>query len=79
MTIEGKLERLDLGPGVWVITTDAGKRFTLDASVASLSVPEGLNGKRVKVAGDVLDGVGIGMVGDGSGGDTLSIVSIVRV
>jgi hypothetical protein len=68
MTIEGKLERLDLGPGVWVVTTDQGSRFTLDGAV-----PEGLADKRVRIEGALSDSMGIGMVGD-----TVKLTSVVR-
>ena len=59
MTLEGKLERKDLGTGVWVVATDDGRRFMLDGAV-----PEGLVGKRVVVDGDEVESMGIGMVGD---------------
>ncbi len=59
MTLEGKLERRDLGTGVWVVATDDGRRFMLDGSV-----PEGLVGKRVRVDGDEVESMGLGMVGD---------------
>ena len=68
MIIEGKLERLDLGPGVWVVTTDQGSRFTLDGAV-----PEGLADKRVRIEGALSESMGIGMAGD-----TISTTSIVR-
>lgn len=59
MTVEGKLERKDLGTGVWVVGTDDGRTFMLDGAV-----PEGLVGKRVRVDGDAVEAMGIGMVGD---------------
>jgi hypothetical protein len=59
MQVEGKLERQDIGTGVWVVSTDDGRRFMLDGAV-----PEGLAGKRVRVDGDEVAAMGIGMVGD---------------
>ena len=78
MILEGKLELLDLGPGVWVVKTDDGRQFSIDGSAASLSVPEGLANKRVKVEGTTSDSASIGMVGGSGGSDVLSITSIVR-
>jgi hypothetical protein len=68
MNIEGVLTKLDLGPGVWVVRDDRGVEFTIDGNV-----PEGLDGKRVKVEGKAADVMGIGMVGV-----TISTTSIVR-
>lgn len=69
MQVEGKLERKDLGTGVWVVTTDDGRRFMLDGTV-----PEGLVGKRVRLDGDPVESMGLGMVGDA----VISVTKVVR-
>lgn len=59
MTVRGRVERADLGPGVQVLVTDDGRRFALRSDVP---LPEGT---RVEVQGRVAgDAVGIGMTGD---------------
>lgn len=58
MNWRGRLERKDLGTGVWVLHTDTG-------TVALYGdVPRDLDGKQVEVAGKTVDGMGIGMTGD---------------
>lgn len=59
MTLRGRVEREDLGPGVQVLVTEDGRRFTLRSDEP---LPEG---KQVEVQGRVADdAVGIGMTGD---------------
>lgn len=59
MTLTGRVEREDLGPGVQVLVTDDGRRFALRARAP---LPEG---QRVEVEGQVAaDAVGLGMTGD---------------
>jgi hypothetical protein len=58
MTWRGRLERRDLGNGVWILHTSSG-RLTLVGTV-----PDQLDGRNVVVDGVVLDGVGIAMTGD---------------
>ncbi len=58
MTWRGRLERRDLGTGVWVL-------HTTDGTVALYGdVPGELDGKAVEVTGQAVDGMGIGMTGD---------------
>ena len=75
MTIEGILKREDLGPGVWTITADDGRKFGVTGKV-----PEGLDGKRVKLDGKVAQGFGfgIGMTTGPEGPGVIEIASIVR-
>lgn len=61
MTIEGRVEKDDLGPGAWTLVTDDGRRFALQARDADRLQ----DGQRVVVEGKVqADAVGIGMTGD---------------
>lgn len=59
MTLTGTLKHHDLGTGTWVLTDPDGTRWALYGDV-----PAGLDGKAVRVEGDELDGMGIGMAGD---------------
>lgn len=56
---EGVLKHEDLGPGAWVLETGKGERLTLMGDI-----PAGLANKRVRVRGQVVEGMGIAMVGD---------------
>ena len=58
MTWIGVLQRVDVGPGAWRLVLGDGSTLGLYGAV-----PAELNEKRVVVRGQVLDGVGIGMVG----------------
>jgi hypothetical protein len=59
VTLTGRIEKDDLGPGAWVLVTDDGRRFALSGS-ADLR-----EGQAVRVEGRVRDdAVGIGMTGD---------------
>ncbi len=59
MTVRGRVEREDLGPGVQVLVTEDGRRYALRSDQP---LPEG---KTVEVQGRVADdAVGIGMTGD---------------
>lgn len=55
----GMLERIDVGTGAWRLVTADGRRLGLYGEI-----PADLVGRQVLVRGDVLDGAGIGMVGD---------------
>jgi len=55
----GTLAHQDVGTGAWVLTTSSGERLALYGTI-----PSELDGKKVKVEGEELDGMGIGMVGD---------------
>lgn len=61
VTLEGRVEREDLGPGVWLLVTPGGDRYLLAASDAGLLRA----GHRVRVRGQVDEqAAGIGMTGD---------------
>jgi hypothetical protein len=59
MAWEGRLQRDDLGPGVWILVTDGGERIALAGDI-----PEELAGCRVAVEGRRSAGLGFGMTGD---------------
>ncbi|MEQ1503087.1 MAG: hypothetical protein ABMB14_12695 [Myxococcota bacterium] len=59
MTYRGKLVRVDLGTGGWVLETKSGEKIALYGDV-----PSALAGRQVHVDGDELDGAGFMMVGD---------------
>ena len=59
MTWTGTLTRVDVGTGAWRLVTSDGRTLGLYGKV-----PPELDGQQVVVRGDVLDGAGIGMVGD---------------
>lgn len=59
MTLDGTLKHHDLGTGTWVLTDGSGTRWNLYGDV-----PRDLDGKPVRVEGDELEGMGIGMVGE---------------
>lgn len=60
MTWKGLLQRLDIGPGVFVLITEDGARLPLDGRV-----PADLTGRRVVVEGEAVEQMGIGMTGGG--------------
>ena len=55
----GTLDRVDVGPGAWVLQTDDGERLTLYGEV-----PVALRGRRVHVEGQRAIGMGFAMTGD---------------
>jgi hypothetical protein len=57
MTWKGKLVRVDLGTGGWVLETSGGKIALYG------DVPSSLAGRTVEVQGKELDGAGFMMVG----------------
>lgn len=59
MKLEGKLRRMDLGTGAWVLETGDGKLVALYGDV-----PAQLDGKHVEVRGRAVDGMGFAMVGE---------------
>lgn len=58
MSWTGTLSKRDLGPGVWVLETDDGEQIALYGDV-----PTALSGRRVKVQGREVEGMGFAMVG----------------
>lgn len=59
MTLRGRVEREDLGPGLQVLVTEDGRRYALRSGEP---LPEGTT---VEVQGRVAgDAAGIGMTGD---------------
>lgn len=61
MTLTGRVERADLGPGVLVLVTDDGRRFALKTDDPAALKP----GQKVQIEGHVAESqVGIGMTGD---------------
>lgn len=61
MTLTGTVEKQDLGPGVYVLVTDDGRRFALKTDDEDAL----REGQKVQVEGHVAEsGVGIGMTGD---------------
>lgn len=58
MTWKGKLVRVDLGTGGWVLETKSGKIALFG------DVPSALAGRTVEVKGTELDGASAMMVGD---------------
>ena len=58
MTLEGRLERKDLGTGVWVLHTSTGEVALYG------TIPVELDGATVEVQGERFEGMGIGMTGD---------------
>lgn len=61
MTWNGTLERVDFGPGAWVLRTDSGERLALVGLV-----PAELAGRRVSVEGRTVEAMGFAMVGASS-------------
>jgi hypothetical protein len=61
VTLTGRVEKQDLGPGVYTLVTDDGRRFALKTDD-----PRALReGQKVQIEGHVAEsGVGIGMTGD---------------
>jgi hypothetical protein len=57
MTIQGKLVRRDIGPGVWVLETTRGS-YSLRGAV-----PAALEGRQVEVEGEEEDSFGFSMIG----------------
>ena len=57
--MEGKLTKLDLGPGVWVLEAD--KEYVLIGEI-----PENLLGQQVRVTGQEVESMGLAMVGKAS-------------
>lgn len=61
MTLTGRVEEQDLGPGVLVLVTDDGRRFALRTDHPEALTP----GQKVQIEGRVTQGsFGIGMTGD---------------
>lgn len=60
MKLSGKLEYRDLEGGMYELTSDDGKRYTLSGSKSEL---KGARGARVEVEGEVEQGFGISMAG----------------
>ncbi len=58
MSWTGTLERVDFGPGAWILRTDDGEKVALYGEI-----PADLKGKRVQVEGKASSGMGITMVG----------------
>jgi hypothetical protein len=59
MTYNGKLKRVDLGTGAWVLETGDGEKITLFGDV-----PAGLEGRSVEVQGtEIKDGASFVMMG----------------
>jgi len=56
MTLKGKLQFVDVGTGQWVLKTSTGK-ISLYGDIDSA-----LDGRKVVVEGDEVDGMGVGMV-----------------
>ena len=56
-TWRGRLERRDLGTGVWVLHTDDGTLSLVGV------IPPALEGQRIEVMGHEVEGMGIGMLG----------------
>jgi len=59
MKLHGKLRRMDLGAGAWVLETGNGELVALYGDVDAA-----LDGKQVEVRGKTVDGMGFAMVGD---------------
>ncbi len=57
--MKGKLVRVDLGGGGWVLEADDGKRYQLAGNV-----PKELDGRRVEVRGKSVESFGFLMTGD---------------
>ena len=62
MKVEGALERLDLGPGAWVLVATDGRRFALHAKPRVVAAFRA--GARVTIEGEAVESVGVGMTGD---------------
>ncbi len=58
MKWQGRLERVDVGTGAWRLHASDGSRLGLHGTI-----PLELDGCDVIVTGEILDGMGIGMVG----------------
>lgn len=58
MTVVGRLERVDMGMGAWVVVTPQGTRLQLAGDVA-----EGLAGSTVVATGDPQQSQGFAMLG----------------
>lgn len=58
-TFNGKLVRVDMGTGGWVLETKDGDKIALFGDV-----PVALAGRQVVVAGNEVDGAGFVMVGN---------------
>ena len=58
MTWIGTLEYRDVGTGGWALAADSGETIGLVGEV-----PRRLNGRRVQVEGEVIDAMGVAMVG----------------
>jgi len=61
MKLHGKLRRMDVGTGAWVLETSDGELVALYGEVDAA-----LDGKQVEVRGKTVDGMGFAMVGDRS-------------
>ena len=57
MTVVGRLERVDVGMGAWVLVTPDGRRFQLDGAV-----PDGLTGSNVVATGEQQPSHGFAML-----------------
>lgn len=57
--VAGRLERLDLGPGAWVLVGDDGRRWALAGDLSRAR-----DGARAQVVGEPVDAVGFGMTGE---------------
>ncbi len=57
MTIQGRLERVDVGMGAWVVITSDGTRMQLDGDV-----PESLVGSQVVAIGTKQESYGFAML-----------------
>jgi hypothetical protein len=57
--VKGKLVRVDLGGGGWILEGDDGKRYQLAGDV-----PKELAGRRVDVRGKAVESYGFVMTGD---------------
>ena len=58
MERQGKLVRVDFGPGAWVLEADDGSKLQLAGEI-----PSNLVGQRVSVKGKTVTGMGFAMLG----------------
>ncbi|MEZ4316045.1 MAG: hypothetical protein R3F61_01005 [Myxococcota bacterium] len=66
MKVTGKLKFVDMGPGQWVLETATGKVALFG------DIDSALDGRKVVVEGDAVDGMSASMVG----GDAVAVRSV---